>query len=134
MPVARGLSQRLISSEATVSLRVQSTQMWSIYGFSIRNRNYDLGVYASYLGTWTLRVLRVYAAVKIPKQSRLQADWHEYRTRPAKTVFFRWLNEHLQVMVMGVLSKEQPSKSCTFCIIKNFWLPRPQIKPPRPTP
>ena len=34
-------------------LRVQSTQMWSIYGLStIKNRNYGLWVHASCFGTW----------------------------------------------------------------------------------
>ena len=51
------LAWRLGLEHPTVlALRVQSTQIWRIYLFSIRNRNYGLGVYASYLGTWTHRV------------------------------------------------------------------------------
>ena len=40
-----------------LSLRVQSpAKILRIYGFCVRNRTYDFGVYTSYLVTWTLRV------------------------------------------------------------------------------
>ena len=46
-----------IDSDTVPTLRVQSTHVCSIYGFSIRHRNPGLGVYASYLGSWNLRVM-----------------------------------------------------------------------------
>ena len=54
--IRMGSNQYPVFGYRDPAVRVQSTKTWSIYGFCIRNRKYGLGVYASYLGTWTLWV------------------------------------------------------------------------------
>ena len=48
-------SRRIFVIFAGCTLRVQSTQIWSINGFWIRNRNCGSWVDNLYLGAWTLR-------------------------------------------------------------------------------